>query len=79
MFKVPATPEGIPAIKQLTADGININITLMFSIKHYNLVSDAWISGLEARLQRGDAIKGVASVASFFVSRVDSKLDPRLE
>ena len=79
MFKVPATSEGIPAIKQLTTDGISINITLMFSIKHYNLVSDAWISGLEARLRRGDSIKGIASVASFFVSRVDSKLDPRLE
>jgi transaldolase len=79
MFKVPATPAGIPAIKQLTADGININITLMFSSKHYNRVSDAWLAGLEDRAQRGDPVMGIASVASFFVSRMDSKLDPRLD
>lgn len=79
MFKVPATSEGIPAIKQLTSDGININITLMFSIKHYNLVTNAWLAGLEERAQRGESIMGIASVASFFVSRMDSKLDPQLE
>jgi transaldolase len=79
MFKVPATRAGIPAIKQLTSDGININITLMFSIKHYNLVTDAWLSGLEERVKRGEPITGIASVASFFVSRVDSKLDPVLD
>jgi transaldolase len=79
MFKVPATPAGIPAIKQLTSDGININITLMFSIKHYNLVTNAWLAGLEERVRRGDSITGIASVASFFVSRVDSKLDPQLD
>jgi transaldolase len=79
MFKVPATPAGIPAIKQLTADGININITLMFSVKHYNQVSSAWLAGLEERVRRGDPVMGIASVTSFFVSRVDSKLDPRLD
>jgi transaldolase len=79
MFKVPATPAGIPAIKQLTSDGININITLMFSVKHYNQVSNAWLAGLEERAQRGEAVMGIASVVSFFVSRVDSKLDPRLD
>jgi transaldolase len=79
MFKVPATPAGIPAIKQLTSDGININITLMFSIKHYNLVTNAWLAGLEERVRRGDSITDIASVASFFVSRVDSKLDPQLD
>lgn len=78
MFKVPATPAGIPAIKQLTSEGININITLMFSVKHYNLVTHAWVSGLEERVKRGESITGIASVASFFVSRVDSKLDPQL-
>ncbi|NDJ75412.1 MAG: transaldolase [Chloroflexi bacterium] len=79
MFKVPATPAGIPAIKQLTSDGININITLMFSVKHYHLVTDAWLSGLEARARRDEPITGIASVASFFVSRIDNKLDPQLE
>lgn len=79
MFKVPATPPGIPAIQQLTSDGISINITLMFSIKHYNQVADAWLAGLEERLARGDSIADIASVASSFVSRVDSKLDPWLE
>jgi transaldolase/transaldolase/glucose-6-phosphate isomerase len=78
MFKVPATEAGIPAIRQLTADGININITLIFSVKHYDAVADAFMAGLEQRLQHNEEIMGLASVASFFVSRIDSKLDPRL-
>jgi transaldolase / glucose-6-phosphate isomerase len=75
MIKVPATPAGIPAIEELIADGININVTLMFSMEHYVAVAQAYIHGLErcARPAR------VASVASFFVSRVDSMVDKALE
>jgi transaldolase len=75
MIKVPATPAGIPAIKQLISEGINVNITLMFSIAHYDAVAGAYINGLEA----GGDPKGIASVASFFVSRVDTRLDPKLD
>ncbi|HUO86215.1 MAG TPA: bifunctional transaldolase/phosoglucose isomerase, partial [Thermoanaerobaculia bacterium] len=81
MVKVPATPEGIPAIETLTAEGININVTLMFSLAHYEAVAWAYIRGLERLAAAGDdaALARVASVASFFVSRVDSKIDPRLD
>jgi len=81
MVKVPATPEGIPAIERLTGDGINVNVTLMFSFDHYEAVAGAYVAGLERLAEQGDeeALARVASVASFFVSRVDGKLDPRLE
>ncbi len=79
MFKVPATREGIPAIEQLLSEGININITLMFSVQHYDLVAEAFLRALETRVNNGEPVDRVASVASFFVSRMDSKLDPRLE
>ena len=79
MFKVPATPACMPAIEQLISDGININITLMFSTRHYDHVAEAYMRGLEKRLDSGRSILNIASVASVFVSRVDSKLDPRLE
>src|SRR3990170_331107 len=79
LIKVPATHEGIPAVKQLISEGININITLMFSLAHYRDVSEAYLSGLEARAAAGMELRHVASVASFFVSRVDSVVDQRLE
>ncbi len=75
MIKVPATEEGIPAIERLLADGINVNITLMFSLAHYEAVAQAYLRAIE----RLDDPSRVASVASFFVSRVDSKIDPLLE
>jgi transaldolase len=74
MIKVPATEEGIPAIEQLLADGINVNITLMFSLRHYEDVAHAYLRGVD----RSDNPRDVASVASFFVSRVDSAIDERL-
>jgi transaldolase len=75
MIKVPATPEGIPAIEALIADGVNVNITLMFSMKHYEAVAQAYIRGLERCSNPGQ----VSSVASFFVSRVDTVVDSALE
>ena len=79
MIKVPATPEGIPAIETLISEGININVTLMFSLKHYELVANAYLAGLERREAFGGDISRVASVASFFVSRVDTAVDKALE
>ncbi len=79
MIKVPATPEGIPAVKQLISEGINVNITLMFSMAHYEAVAKAYIEGLTELLENGGDPTKVASVASFFVSRVDSAVDKQLE
>lgn len=79
LVKIPATAEGFPAIKQLTSEGININATLMFSLSQYDLVAEAYLSGLEERLRQGLSIDRIFSVASFFVSRVDQKVDPLLE
>jgi transaldolase len=78
MIKVPATPAGIPAIEQLISEGLNINITLMFSMEHYVRVAEAYIRGLQKRSELGRGLS-VASVASFFVSRVDSLIDKQLE
>ncbi len=78
MIKVPATEAGIPAIEELTARGVNINITLLFSVARYEQVIDAYLSGLERRLASGEPVQAIASVASFFVSRVDAKVDPLL-
>ena len=79
LIKVPATPEGIPAIEALIAEGININVTLIFSLAHYEAVADAYLSGLELLADsRGDLSK-VASVASFFISRVDTAVDNALD
>ena len=75
MIKVPSTPEGIPAVETLIAEGININITLMFSMKHYEAVSRAYIRGIA----RNEKPKQISSVASFFVSRVDTYIDRELE
>jgi transaldolase len=74
MIKVPGTPEGIPAINQLIGEGININVTLLFSQQTYERVVEAYIAGLETRARGGD-LSGVASVASFFVSRIDTAID----
>ncbi|MCC6168489.1 MAG: transaldolase [Caldilineaceae bacterium] len=79
MVKVPATEAGIPAIRQLTAGGINVNITLIFGLERYAEVKDAYLTGLEERLEAGQPLERIASVASFFVSRVDSNVDERLE
>ena len=80
MIKVPGTAAGVPAVRALTAEGINVNITLLFGQKMYEAVAWAYIEGLEARLaQGGDArLAGLASVASFFVSRIDTKVDALL-
>jgi transaldolase/glucose-6-phosphate isomerase len=79
MIKVPATREGLPAIKQLTSEGINVNVTLLFGLPRYQEVAEAYITGLEERAMKGDPIHRVASVASFFLSRIDVLIDPRLE
>jgi len=79
MIKIPATPEGLPAIRQTLFEGMNINITLIFSIEDYRKVADAFISALEDRNAEGKDISYIASVASFFVSRVDTLVDQLLE
>lgn len=79
MIKVPATAAGIPAIKTLISEGININVTLMFSLHDYDNVVEAYLQGLEERVARGGEILHIASVASFFVSRVDTAVDKLLE
>lgn len=78
MVKIPATKEGIPAIRKTIAAGLNINITLIFSLTRYAEVMEAYLSGLEERAAAGHPIDHIASVASFFVSRVDTKIDPKL-
>lgn len=78
MIKVPATPEGIPAIETLTGEGININVTLIFSLQQYEDSAMAYIRGLEKLAAANVDFSRVASVASFFVSRVDGKIDPKL-
>ena len=77
--KIPATAEGIPAVQAMTAEGRSINITLIFSLSRYHQVIDAYRAGLEEYSRNGGDISGVHSVASFFVSRVDSEIDRRLE
>jgi len=79
MVKIPSTPAGIPAIRQALSEGININITLMFSLENYRQVAEAYLSALEERLVAGKDISRIASVASFFVSRVDVLVDNLLE
>ena len=79
MIKIPATLEGLPAIKDAIAAGINVNVTLIFSRERYWAVMDAYIAGLENRAAKGLPIDSVASVASFFVSRVDTKVDGHLD
>lgn len=79
MIKVPATPEGIPAIEQLISEGINVNITLIFAVEVYEQVMDAYLKGLERRVEANQPVGHIASVASFFVSRVDTLVDKLLE
>jgi transaldolase len=79
MIKVPATPEGIPAIRQLISEGINVNITLLFGLPRYQQVIEAYIAGLEMRAAQGKPVDRIASVASFFLSRIDVVVDPILE
>jgi transaldolase len=78
MIKVPATAAGIPAIEELTARGVNVNVTLLFSLARHEQVIDAYVAGLERRAAAGQPVDGIASVASFFVSRVDAKADALL-
>ena len=79
LIKVPATPEGIPAIQALIADGIHVNVTLLFAIDAYQAVHQAYIAGLETRLARGQSVSGIASVASFFISRIDAAVGQQIE
>lgn len=75
MIKIPGTPEGIPAIEGAISEGINVNVTLLFSVQSYVDAAWAYIRGLEARVERGEDINRIASVASFFLSRIDVKID----
>jgi transaldolase/glucose-6-phosphate isomerase len=79
MIKVPATPEGIPAIRQLLEDGLNINITLLFAQSVYEKVAETFIAALEARAVKGLDVSHIASVASFFVSRIDTLVDSKVD
>ena len=79
MIKIPGTPAGIPAIRQAIADGINVNVTLLFGVTGYRDVAEAYLAGLEERAAAGWSLGRVASVASFFVSRVDAAVDARLD
>ena len=79
LIKVPGTPEGVQAVRQLIADGINVNITLLFAVEAHRSVIEAYLAGLEERAAAGRPLDHVASVASFFVSRVDTEVDKRLD
>ena len=79
MIKVPATSAGIPAIRTLIGDGVNVNVTLLFSLTQYEAVAEAYMAGLEKRFASGEDVSRIASVASFFVSRVDTVVDGMLE
>ena len=79
MIKIPGTPEGVPAIRAAIAEGININVTLLFSLDAWAAIAEAWLAGLEDRAAAGQPVDHVASVASFFVSRVDTTADKRLK
>jgi transaldolase len=79
MIKIPATQESLPAVEQAIGDGINVNVTLIFALERYQEVMDAWLAGLERLAAAGKSPKAIASVASFFVSRVDTLIDGLLE
>ena len=78
MIKVPGTEAGLPAIEELTRRGVNVNVTLLFSIERYEQVIDAYLRGLRARAQAGERVDSLTSVASFFLSRIDAKVDAQL-
>jgi len=79
MIKVPATDAGLPAIRELIASGINVNVTLLFSVARYHEVASAYLDGLDTRRQAGGPLAGVTSVASFFLSRIDTLVDSQLD
>jgi transaldolase len=79
LIKIPATLEGLPAITAVMAEGISVNVTLIFSLERYRAVMNAFLAGLEQAKQNGKAVDNIASVASFFVSRVDTEIDKRLD
>jgi transaldolase / glucose-6-phosphate isomerase len=79
MIKIPATPQGLPAIRQALEEGVNINITLLFAQSTYEQVAEAFLAALEARVAKGQDISQIASVASFFVSRIDSLVDSKID
>jgi transaldolase len=79
MIKVPGTPEGVEPVRQLTGEGLNINITLLFAQEAYIAVAEAYLDGLEAALKAGKDVSGIASVASFFVSRIDTLVDSMID
>lgn len=79
MIKVPGTPAGVPAIRTLIEDGINVNVTLLFAVDAYQAVAMAYIEGLEARAAKGQPIDRIGSVASFFLSRIDTQVDDRID
>ena len=79
LIKVPGTGDGVRAFEELTALGVNVNVTLLFAVERYEAIAEAFIKGLERRVEKGESIDKSASVASFFVSRVDTKVDKALE
>jgi transaldolase len=79
LIKVPGTEQGVRAFEELTANGVNVNVTLLFSVRRYEEIGEAYLHGLERRVEKGQPIERSASVASFFVSRVDTKIDQALE
>ena len=79
MIKIPGTQPCLPAVRQSIAAGLNVNVTLLFGLERYEAVTDAYITGLEDRLAKGESLSGIASVASFFLSRIDILVDPLLE
>ncbi|MGB3204044.1 MAG: transaldolase, partial [Crinalium sp.] len=79
MIKIPGTSKGLPAVKQVISEGINVNITLLFSVDSYVQTAWAYIEGLEARAAKGEDISNIASVASFFLSRIDNNIDARID
>ena len=78
-IKIPGTAEGLPAIQECLTEGININVTLLFGLDRYRDVAEAYVSALEARADKGESLKDIASVASFFLSRIDVMVDPMLD
>ena len=79
LIKVPGTDAGVRAFEELTAIGLNVNVTLLFAVTRYEAIAEAYLRGLERRAESGESLESAASVASFFVSRVDTKVDAALE
>jgi len=79
MIKIPSTPDGLPAVTEAIASGINVNVTLMFSLEHYEQTADAYLAGLERRAEAGESLQTIASVASVFVSRIDTMVDKAID